>query len=80
LANYGLLPLRPLRIIPINFGKIMRNEQEKGVVVMSTNYAYNLNEVRENLLREYITATGAEKIEILTKIIEIDEEIESAGN
>ncbi|NLM51556.1 MAG: hypothetical protein GX197_01875 [Firmicutes bacterium] len=47
---------------------------------MSTNYAYNLNEVRENLLREYITATGAEKIEILTKIIEIDEEIESAGN
>ena len=32
----------------------MRNEQDKGVKVMSTNYAYNLNEVRE-FVAEYIS-------------------------
>ncbi|NLZ93881.1 MAG: hypothetical protein GX922_07710 [Firmicutes bacterium] len=42
-------------------------------------YAYNLNAVRESLLREYMAASGENKVELLTKIMEIDEEIESAN-
>ncbi|MCR3921216.1 MAG: hypothetical protein NUK65_01710 [Firmicutes bacterium] len=43
-------------------------------------YAYNLNEVREGLLRDYMLASGENKVEILTKIMELDDEIESANN
>ncbi|HZK24288.1 MAG TPA: hypothetical protein VFC74_02745 [Oscillospiraceae bacterium] len=46
---------------------------------MST-YAYNLNEVRDGLLREYMLATGATRIELLTKIMDLDEEIEGMDN
>ncbi|NLN07526.1 MAG: hypothetical protein GX167_07905 [Firmicutes bacterium] len=47
---------------------------------MSTSYASNLHDVRDELLREYIEATGSEKAEILTRIMEIDEELEYADN
>ncbi|MGI6658870.1 MAG: hypothetical protein ACOX4N_05635 [Dethiobacteraceae bacterium] len=46
---------------------------------MST-YAYNLNEVRDSLLRDYMLATGEDKVEILAKIMELDEEIEEIDN
>ncbi|HOB29053.1 MAG: hypothetical protein WAQ32_06485 [Dethiobacteria bacterium] len=35
-----------------------------------------LTETRENLLREYVIAKGAEKATILAKILEIETEIE----
>lgn len=43
-------------------------------------YAYNLNEVRDELLREYMAASGNHRAEILTRIIELDDEIEDANN
>lgn len=43
-------------------------------------YAFNLNEVREGLLREYMLASGENKVELLTKIMELDEEIEDLDN
>lgn len=46
---------------------------------MST-YAYNLNEVRDGLLREYMLASGENKMELLAKIMELDEEIEDMEN
>lgn len=36
----------------------------------------NLNENRENLLREYVISRGADRATILAKILEIEEEIE----
>ncbi|HOB86240.1 MAG TPA: hypothetical protein PKO38_00955 [Bacillota bacterium] len=40
----------------------------------------NLSETRENLLREYFIARGAEKASILAKILEIEAEIEEEKN
>jgi hypothetical protein len=40
----------------------------------------NLVEVRDELLREFILASGAYKAEILNKIIDLDEEIEELKN
>lgn len=36
-----------------------------------------MTETRENLLREYVIAKGAEKATVLAKILEIEAEIES---
>ena len=44
---------------------------------MST-YAYNLNSSRYSLW--YMLATGEDKVEILAKIMELDEEIEEIDN
>jgi len=40
----------------------------------------SLFEVRDELLREFILASGAYKAEILGKIIDLDEEIEELNN
>ena len=36
----------------------------------------NLTEARENLLREYVISKGAERAIVLSKILEIESEIE----
>jgi len=62
-------------------GENYRKTAEREVdVVMATSYASNLNEVRDELLREYMVATGSEKAEILSRIMELDEELEYANN
>jgi len=40
----------------------------------------NLFEAREELLREFVSASGAYKAELLTKIIDLDEQIEDLSN
>jgi len=40
----------------------------------------NLFEAREELLREFVLASGAYKAELLTKIIDLDEQIEDLSN
>ena len=40
----------------------------------------SLTENRENLLREYVIAKGAEKATVLAKILEIEAEIEEEKN
>jgi hypothetical protein len=40
----------------------------------------NLFEVRDDLLREFILASGASRTEILNRIIDLDEEIELLNN
>lgn len=35
----------------------------------------NLNETRENLLREYFITRGAERARVLARILEVEEEI-----
>jgi hypothetical protein len=40
----------------------------------------SLFEVRDELLREFILASGAYKAEILSRIIDLDEEIEELTN
>ncbi|NLI69946.1 MAG: hypothetical protein GX364_03640 [Firmicutes bacterium] len=37
----------------------------------------NLGRLRDNLLREYMLARGLEKATVLTRIIDIDEQIEN---
>lgn len=43
---------------------------------MASQQVRSLTEERDELLREYIHASGANKFEILQKIIEIEEELE----
>lgn len=43
---------------------------------MPTNLLNGLQTTREQLLRQYIMAKGYEKTKILTRILELDEQIE----
>ncbi|HHU29818.1 MAG: hypothetical protein QM368_01210 [Bacillota bacterium] len=45
-----------------------------------TAYVLSLNEMRDELLRDYMLASGEDKVEILGKIMDLDEEIASVNN
>ena len=47
---------------------------------MSTTHIESLSEARDELLREFMLATGSYKAEILAKIMDLDEEIEQRKN
>jgi hypothetical protein len=40
----------------------------------------NLNETRENLLREYFITRGADRAKVLARILEVEEEIAAEQN
>lgn len=40
----------------------------------------NLNETRENLLREYFITRGADRAKVLARILEVEEEIAAEEN
>lgn len=47
---------------------------------MATAQLNNLSEARDELLREFMLASGNYKAEILAKIMDLDEEIERHNN
>lgn len=47
---------------------------------MANQQILNLSEARDELLREFMLASGLHKAEILSKIIDLDEQIEDLKN
>lgn len=47
---------------------------------MANQQLFSLAEARDELLREFMLASGSYKAEILAKIIELDEQMESRKN
>lgn len=47
---------------------------------MANQQIYVLSDARDELLREFMLASGVHKAEILAKIIDLDEEIEERKN
>jgi hypothetical protein len=47
---------------------------------MTSQQLQNLSEARDELLREFMLASGTHKAEILVKIIDLDEELEDYRN
>jgi len=47
---------------------------------MASQQIYVLSDARDELLREFMLASGVHKAEILAKIIDLDEEIEERRN
>jgi hypothetical protein len=67
----------------INSTEFRENKSTQFDKVRGGNKMKQLNslfEVRDDLLREYILASGAYKAEILNRIIDLDEEIELLNN
>ena len=53
-----------------------QGKQERSANVMAE-YLVNLNSLREDLLREYMLSRGMERAKVLSKIMEVDEQIEN---
>jgi hypothetical protein len=53
---------------------------EREVDNMANQLLSNLSEARDELLREFMLASGTHKAEILAKIIDLDEQLEEVKN
>jgi hypothetical protein len=51
-----------------------------GIYNMTTQQIVSLNELRDELLREFMLASGNYKVEILSKIMDMDEELDDVKN
>lgn len=47
---------------------------------MTTQQIVSLNELRDELLREFMLASGNHKVEILSKIMDLDEQLDDVKN
>lgn len=59
---------------------VKRTNTKKGVDSMAAQYLTSLAETRDELLREFMLASGNHKAEILVKIMDLDEQIEEGKN